>query len=84
MRRQRRTPSLLNRADFIPDVIWTRADGQSVPVDRANDPRRWSGLVDADDAVITQLYDCKVTTSLDRKPDRIATKMGRHHAQEAQ
>ena len=41
------------RHQFIPDRIWHR--GQ--PVDRASAPDRWQALVDADEAVVTQVDD---------------------------
>lgn len=41
------------RHPFIPDRIWHRGR----PVDRAADPDRWRRLVDADDAVVTQVDD---------------------------
>jgi protein-L-isoaspartate O-methyltransferase len=48
----------VNRADFIPDVIWAREDnGWRVPVNRRDDPERWQRLVDTDDAIITQVDD---------------------------
>jgi protein-L-isoaspartate O-methyltransferase len=48
----------MNRADFIPDVIYThRDDGLAVPIDRHSDPDRWSTFVNDNDAVITQLDD---------------------------
>jgi protein-L-isoaspartate(D-aspartate) O-methyltransferase len=49
----------LNRADFIPEVIWVRRDGWFVPVRRTEDPERWLALVNADDAVVTQVDDGK-------------------------
>jgi len=48
----------MNRADFIPDVIYTRRDdGLAVPVNRHSDPDRWWTLVNDNDGVITQLDD---------------------------
>ncbi|WP_344967780.1 methyltransferase domain-containing protein [Salinactinospora qingdaonensis] len=39
------------RSHYIPDRAWDR--GQ--PIDRSTDPERWQALVDADDAVVTQV-----------------------------
>ncbi len=48
----------MNRADFIPDVIWKhRDDGWAVPIDRAEDPERWWELVNSDNWVVTQVDD---------------------------
>jgi protein-L-isoaspartate O-methyltransferase len=49
----------MNRADFIPDVIWVhRGDGSSMyPLDRAKDPEGWSKLVEGDGWVVTQVDD---------------------------
>ena len=50
----------MNRADFIPDVIWKYGgDGWASPVDRCDDPVHWRELVDDADAVITQVDDGK-------------------------
>jgi protein-L-isoaspartate O-methyltransferase len=70
----------VNRADFIPDVIWKhREDGWAVPIDRHDDPDRWRALVDADDAIITQVDDGdvpdgrgSVPTSSSSAPDVMA------------
>ena len=48
----------MNRADFIPDVVWVRRnDGWMVPLDRADDPDGWSALVNSGEAVVTQADD---------------------------
>jgi protein-L-isoaspartate(D-aspartate) O-methyltransferase len=48
----------VNRADFIPDVVWTRRDdGWAVPINRTQDPERWQDLVSSNDGVITQVDD---------------------------
>jgi protein-L-isoaspartate O-methyltransferase len=70
----------MNRADFIPDVIYTRrADGLAVPVNRHSDPDRWWALVNDNDWVITQLDDGQkaggpgiVPTSSSSAPDAMA------------
>jgi protein-L-isoaspartate O-methyltransferase len=52
----------MNRADFIPEVIWVdEDDGWMVPLSRADDPDRWSSLVNSDDAVVTQADDGNLT-----------------------
>jgi protein-L-isoaspartate O-methyltransferase len=59
----------MNRADFIPDVIYThRADGLAVPVDRHSDPDRWRELVDAEHWVITQIEDGKAAPGKGQVP----------------
>lgn len=47
----------VRRADFIPDHIWHYPceDEPLAPLARADEPERWTRLVDADDAVITQV-----------------------------
>jgi protein-L-isoaspartate(D-aspartate) O-methyltransferase len=47
----------MNRADFIPDVVWVREDGWYVPLNRADAPEKWLALVDDDDAIVTQVDD---------------------------
>jgi protein-L-isoaspartate O-methyltransferase len=48
----------VNRADFIPDVIWTIGEDKwVVPVDRHDDPERWRELVDTEKPIITQVDD---------------------------
>jgi protein-L-isoaspartate(D-aspartate) O-methyltransferase len=48
----------VNRADFIPDVIWVRReDGWLVPLDRAKDPETWLKMVNEDDSIVTQADD---------------------------
>ncbi len=47
----------VNRADFIPDVIWVQEDGWFVPLKRADDPEKWLSLVNDDDAIVTQVDD---------------------------
>jgi protein-L-isoaspartate(D-aspartate) O-methyltransferase len=48
----------VNRADFIPDVVWTdRDDGWMVPLNRTDDPDRWMSLVNSGEAVVTQADD---------------------------
>jgi protein-L-isoaspartate O-methyltransferase len=50
----------LNRADFIPDVIWIRReDGWMVPLNRADDPETWLKLVNSGDSIVTQADDGK-------------------------
>jgi protein-L-isoaspartate O-methyltransferase len=71
----------MNRADFIPDVIWTyeKGSGWAVPVDRTKEPDRWRELVDAEHWVITQVDDGElrggrgmVPTSSSSAPDIMA------------
>jgi protein-L-isoaspartate O-methyltransferase len=51
----------VNRADFIPDVIWKhREDGWAVPIDRHDDPDRWHELVDTGDPIVTQVDDGEI------------------------
>src|SRR4030095_3683127 len=48
----------MNRADFIPDVIWVYdEDGWMVPLDRADDPERWLAEVNGNTAIVTQVDD---------------------------
>ncbi len=61
MRGLRRKRDSVNRADFIPDVIWTYdEDGWAIPVNRHDNPRKWHGLVDSESWVITQVDDGKL------------------------
>jgi protein-L-isoaspartate O-methyltransferase len=72
----------VNRADFIPDVIWIRReDGWMYPLDRSEDPERWLALVDSTDAIVTQVDNGEldngrgiVPTSSSSAP-RVMTKM---------
>jgi protein-L-isoaspartate(D-aspartate) O-methyltransferase len=45
----------MNRADFIPDVIWVLRDNWYVPLSRSDDPDRWLELVNSDTSIVTQV-----------------------------
>ena len=48
----------MNRADFVPDVIWVYGeDGWMVPLDQADAPERWLAEVNSNKAVVTQVDD---------------------------
>jgi protein-L-isoaspartate O-methyltransferase len=49
----------VNRADFIPDVIWVhRGAGSSMyPLSRVDDPETWSKVVNSDNWIVTQVDD---------------------------
>jgi protein-L-isoaspartate O-methyltransferase len=49
----------MNRADFIPSVIWTYQPNGSgpVPVNRADEPERWQALIQTEEAIVTQVDD---------------------------
>jgi protein-L-isoaspartate O-methyltransferase len=48
----------VNRANFIPDLIWIRRDdGWLVPLDRTKNPAEWDRLVASNDSVVTQADD---------------------------
>ncbi len=48
----------MNRADFIPDIIWVNGEGSwMVPLHRADDPERWLAEVNSNKAVVTQIDD---------------------------
>jgi hypothetical protein len=49
----------MNRAGFIPDVIWVHRDdsGWMFPIDRADDPETWSKLVNSGDPIVIQVDD---------------------------
>jgi protein-L-isoaspartate(D-aspartate) O-methyltransferase len=53
----------VNRADFIPDVIWVIRDGRWAALHRADDPEGWLGVVNSNCPVITQLDDGNATTA---------------------
>jgi protein-L-isoaspartate O-methyltransferase len=52
----------VNRADFIPDVIWVhRGKGSSMyPLKRADEPDVWSKLVNSGDAIVIQVDEGKL------------------------
>ncbi|TMR36639.1 methyltransferase domain-containing protein [Actinomadura geliboluensis] len=46
----------VNRADFIPERIWIRPEGERLrPPDRADDPELWAEHVAAEESVVTQV-----------------------------
>ncbi|MGW5417115.1 protein-L-isoaspartate O-methyltransferase family protein [Actinomadura geliboluensis] len=46
----------MNRADFIPERIWIRPEGEQLrPLDRADDPELWAEHVAAEESVVTQV-----------------------------
>ncbi|MFG1856657.1 protein-L-isoaspartate O-methyltransferase [Actinomadura geliboluensis] len=46
----------VNRADFIPERIWIRPEGEQLrPLDRADDPELWAKHVAAEESVVTQV-----------------------------
>ncbi|WP_244938692.1 protein-L-isoaspartate O-methyltransferase family protein [Actinomadura madurae] len=46
----------VNRADFIPERIWIRPEGEQLrPLDRADDPELWAEHVAAEESVVTQV-----------------------------
>jgi protein-L-isoaspartate O-methyltransferase len=58
VRRDGERVNAVNRADFIPDVIWERSeDGWLVPVDRVKNPEAWLRLVNSAEYVVTQADD---------------------------
>lgn len=45
-----------NRADFIPERIWIRPEGEQLqPLDRADDPELWAEHVAGEESVVTQV-----------------------------
>jgi protein-L-isoaspartate O-methyltransferase len=51
----------VNRADFIPDLIWIVRNGRWAALNRADDPEGWFSVVNSDGPVITQLDDGNTT-----------------------
>lgn len=47
----------LDRATFVPPVIWIRTSAGYRAVDRATDPARWAAEVESDEPVVTQVDD---------------------------
>lgn len=55
---QRIGGSVINRHEFIPDVVWFRdGKGWLVPLNRNENPERWRAMCDADEPIITQVDD---------------------------
>jgi protein-L-isoaspartate O-methyltransferase len=55
----RRDGEGVNRADFVPDTIWVRGEGEFylVPLRRADDPEAWLRVVESGEAIATQVDD---------------------------
>ncbi|MFF8598909.1 methyltransferase domain-containing protein [Streptomyces sp. NPDC015232] len=51
------TFAAVDRAAFLPDVMWPFVDGWAVAVDRRTEPDAWYGHADADLAIVTQWDD---------------------------